>query len=37
MVHQARKKDKDNAIVYGVATEGFQYHFWRIDNMSNEG
>lgn len=36
MIHQARKNEKkDSAILFGVATDGFQYHFWRIDNESN--
>ncbi len=35
MVHRARKKEsKSNAIVFGVATDGFDYRFWRIDNKS---
>ncbi len=35
MIHRSRKQNKRNAIVYGVATDGFSYHFWRIDNDSN--
>jgi outer membrane usher protein FimD/PapC len=36
MVHTSRKNnEKQNSIVYGVATDGFNYHFWRIDNDSN--
>lgn len=38
MTHRARKNEKkENAIVYGVATDGFQYHFWLIDNQSTVG
>ncbi len=36
MVHTSRKNnEKQNSIVYEVATDGFSYHFWRIDNDSN--
>lgn len=35
MIHSARKSDeKDNSVVFGVATDGFEYGFWRIDNAS---
>lgn len=38
MKHTAQKtKGKDNSIIYEVATDGFYYHFWRIDNNSNVG
>lgn len=38
MIHAARKTEgKDNSIIFGVATDGFYYHFWRIDNNSNVG
>lgn len=30
MIHHARKtEEKDNAIIFGVATDGFEYSFWR--------
>jgi hypothetical protein len=35
MIHNSRKKcGKENTIVYGAATDGFEYRFWRIDNKS---
>lgn len=35
MIHSSRRKcGKENTIVYGVATDGFEYRFWRIDNES---
>ena len=35
IVHSARKREaKDNAVVFGIATDGFEYRFWRIDNAS---
>lgn len=35
MIHSSRRKcGKENAVVYGVATDGFEYRFWRIDNQS---
>lgn len=38
MIHKARKTDgKDNSIVFEVVTDGFYYHFWRIDNNSHVG
>lgn len=38
MIHKARNTDgKDNSIIYGVATDGFEYRFWRIENNSNVG
>ena len=38
MIHAARKTEgKDNSIIYGVATDGFEYRFWRIENNSNVG
>lgn len=35
MIHTARKTE--GSIIFGVATDGFYYHFWRIDNNSNVG
>ena len=35
MIYKAPKTDgKDNSIIFGVATDGFCYHFWRIENNS---
>ncbi len=32
MIHKAcMKENKDNAIIFGLATDGFMYHFWRVD------
>jgi hypothetical protein len=27
--------EKDNLIIFGVATDGFEYRFWRTDHQSN--
>lgn len=36
MIHQARKSEqKNSAVIFGVATDGFEYRFWRIDHQSN--
>lgn len=36
MIHKTRKREgKDNSIIYGVATDNFDYRFWRIDNNSD--
>jgi hypothetical protein len=36
MVYSASKQDsKKNTLVYGVATDWFEYKFWRIDNDGN--
>lgn len=38
MIHKTRKREgKDNSIIYGVATDNFDYRFWRIDNNSDVG
>lgn len=38
MIHAAQKTEgKDNSIIYGVATDGFEYRFWRIENNSHVG
>lgn len=36
MIHQARKAEsKNSAVIFGVATDGFEYRFWRVDHQSN--
>lgn len=35
MIHRSRKNDKkENSTVFGVATDGVLWHFWRINNDS---
>ncbi|MCJ1334076.1 hypothetical protein MMC10_010783 [Thelotrema lepadinum] len=37
IIHEARlKEQKDNTVVYGVATDGYVYCFWRISNDSKK-
>lgn len=36
MIHKARKAEsKNGAVIFGVATDGFEYRFWRVDRQSN--
>lgn len=36
IIHEAQKREeKDRAFCFGVATDGFEYRFWAIDNKSN--
>ena len=35
MINRVRKQEgKDSSVVYGVATDGFDYKFWRLDSSS---